>query len=390
MKNEEWIEKELTEISGQSLERRLFTCEHKNGMVYVGNRSYINFSSNNYLNLANDPRVIASAQKYLLDHGAGATASRLVTGTMKCHTELEECLADFKGYPSSLVFGSGFLTNAGIISTLAGKNDHIFVDKLIHASIIDAIIVCKAKFSRFNHNDSEHLKTLIQKCPPSGKRLIVTESVFSMDGDLAPLSEIARIAKRYNAMLMVDEAHSTGVFGKCGRGIVNELKLEHSVNAAMGTFSKGLGSYGGFVACSKALRKLLINRARSFIYTTALPPAVIGSILGALKIVKSNPLLGKKLLDNADRFRKKIKAAGLNTANSQSQIIPVIIGDTTKTLSLSNRLKDNGILAVAMRYPTVLKGTERLRLSVTLGHSMELLEKAADVIIECAVQEGIL
>ena len=211
-----------------------------------------------------------------------------------------------------------------------------------------------------------------------------------MDGDIAPLAEIAEVAEKYNAMLMIDEAHSTGIFGPDGRGLVNELKLKHIVNAEVGTFSKALGGYGGFIACSKNLKKLLVNRARSFIYTTSLPPAVIGSALGAIKMLLSNPQLGTKLLDNASMFRKKLQDAGLDTANSESQIIPIIVGDTTKTLSFSNRLKDRGILAIAIRPPSVPKDTSRLRISVTLGHSRELLEETADIIIDCARQEGIL
>jgi 7-keto-8-aminopelargonate synthetase-like enzyme len=211
-----------------------------------------------------------------------------------------------------------------------------------------------------------------------------------MDGDIAPLAEIAEIAEKYNAMFMVDEAHSTGIFGPDGRGLVNELKLEHLVNAEVGTFSKALGGYGGFVACSKNLKKLLVNKARSFIYTTALPPVVIGSALGAIKMLLSNPRLGTKLLDNAAMFRGKLQDAGLDTANSQSQIIPIIIGDTVKTLSFSNSLKEKGILAIAIRPPSVPKDTSRLRLSVTLGHSRELLEETAGIIIDCARQEGVI
>jgi 8-amino-7-oxononanoate synthase len=390
MKNEEWIEKELAEISSQNLERRLYTYKHKTGMVFDGYRTYVNFSSNNYLNFAKNSQIINFTQDYLVESGIGSTASRLVSGTKKCHTELEERLAEFKEYPATLVFGSGFLTNAGVITTLIGKNDHVYSDRLIHASIIDAIILSKASVHRFNHNDPEHLKTLLEKYGSSGKRLIVTESVFSMDGDIAPLAEIAEIAEKYNAMFMVDEAHSTGIFGPDGRGLVNELKLEHLVNAEVGTFSKALGGYGGFVACSKNLKKLLVNKARSFIYTTALPPVVIGSALGAIKMLLSNPRLGTKLLDNAAMFRGKLQDAGLDTANSQSQIIPIIIGDTVKTLSFSNSLKEKGILAIAIRPPSVPKDTSRLRLSVTLGHSRELLEETAGIIIDCARQEGVI
>ncbi len=391
MKNEEWIKETLDKISKNSLERQLISYDHsKRRGIILDHKAYINFSSNNYLNLATNNKVITYAQNYLNKYGTSAKASRLVTGTMQYHTDLEKYLAEFKGYPSALLFSCGFLTNIGVITSLLNSNDHIFSDRLNHASIIDAIKLSKVHLHRFNHNDPDHLKNMLQRCPLGGKRMVITESVFSMDGDIAPLASIAEISQQYNAMLMVDEAHSTGIFGKGGRGIVNELGIEPLVNVAMGTFSKGLGGYGGFVTCSHELRRLLINKARSFIYTTALPPAVIGSILGALKVLKENPDLGKKLLKNAQYFRNKLKKAGLNTGDSKSQIIPLIIGDAKKTLALSQRLKDNGILAIAIRPPSVPDKTSRIRLSVTLNHSKEILERTAKMIIESANEEGII
>ncbi len=390
MKNENWIQQELNGLAAQNLDRHLVTYTSDGGSVRQGERSFTNFSSNNYLNLSINKKIISASEKLLLQSGSGAGASRLVTGTLNCHTELEKRLAQFKGYPAALIFGSGFLTNLGAISVCAGKNDHVFADRLAHASIVDAIIYSRAQLHRFNHNDPDHLETLLKNCPQSGRRLVVTESVFSMDGDLAPLTEIVSLAEKYNALVMVDEAHSTGIFGPCGRGIVNRLKLESRVNIAMGTFSKAFGSYGGFIACSDSMRSLMINRARSFIYTTALPPAIIGSISGALDVLEEDPAMGSELLENASLFRSRLNEAGLDTGNSASQIIPVIVGDSGKTIALSKRLKENGILAIAIRPPTVPRGTARIRFSVTLGHSKQILEKSADIITDCAAQEGII
>ena len=303
--------------------------------------------------------------------------------------ELEQRLAGFKGYPAALVFGSGFLTNAGVIPSLVGRDDAVFADKLVHASIIDAITLSRAKLVRFHHNDVQHLEELLKK-QPAGCRLVVTESVFSMDGDLAPLRDIAAVAQRQNAMLMIDEAHATGVFGPSGSGLIREHGIETSVNVSMGTLSKALGSYGGFVACSSHMRELFVNRARSLIYTTALPPSVIASSIAALEILQASPSLGSKLLKRAESFRKTLHAAGLDTLQSASQIVPIVVGDNAKTLALAERLYASGVLVVAIRPPTIPKGSARLRISITLDHSEKDLARAADLIIAAAKAEDVI
>ena len=388
--SEQWIERGLADLREQSLERSVKTYPRVGGRIQIGSDSFLNFSSNDYLNLANDPRIKTEAERLLREMGSGATASRLIAGTLDCHTELEERLAVLKGYPSALVFGSGYLTNVGTIPAVVGRDDHVFADKLAHASIVDGMVLSRARIHRFNHNDPEHLATLLKKCPSTGKRLVITESVFSMDGDLAPLSTITNIAREHEAMLMVDEAHATGVFGPAGAGLINEQSLEASVNISMGTLSKAFGSYGGFVACSSNMRKLLINRSKAFIYTTALPPPVIGSVLGALAVLESNPGMGSTLLRNAVLLRSQLGAAGLNVGLSESQIIPVIVGDAARTLSFSERLRNKGVLAVAIRPPTVPTGTARLRLSVTLAHTKDDLQRAAEIMVRCAKDEGII
>ncbi|MBU4199921.1 MAG: 8-amino-7-oxononanoate synthase [Verrucomicrobia bacterium] len=384
-----WIA-ELQQLRDRGLERQIRQYPEAGGKIRVDDRLLLNFSSNDYLGLARNPDVMASSESALRRWGAGSGASRLVTGSLPCHDELDQRLAVCKGYPAALVFGSGFLANVGIIPALLERTDWIVVDRLAHASLIDAAILSRAVLHRFQHNDAVHLDAILGKKPSAVKCLIVTESVFSMDGDLAPLKAIADVAQRHEALLMVDEAHATGIFGPGGGGLVRELNLESCVAIAMGTLSKALGSYGGFVACSETLRSILVNRARSLIFSTSLPPAVIGAALGALQYLETHPSLGAMLLDRSARFRARLHAAGFQTGGSASQIIPLIVGDNHKTLRFAQRLQKHGILTVAIRPPTVPPGTARLRLSVTLDHSPEDLEQAADILVRDARDEGIL
>ncbi len=390
MNRESWINDALAGLRAEHLERRARAYPQAGGRIVMDGRTFLNFSSNDYLGLAHDPRVVAAAEAALREHGAGATASRLVTGTLALHEELERRLAAFKGYDAALVFGSGFLTNAGVIPSLVGRDDTVFADRLVHASILDAVALSRARLARFQHNDPASLESALVKYPPSGRRLIVTESVFSMDGDLAPLPEIAALAGTYDAMLMVDEAHATGIFGPGGSGLIREHHLESAVNISMGTLSKALGGYGGFVACSKPARELFVNLARAFIYTTAPPPAAIGAALGALDVLTASPDLGAQLLARSAKFRSLLQKGGLDTMRSASQIIPVKVGANDKALLLADRLRKEGVLAVAIRPPTVPEGTARLRLSVSLSHSEADLESAAATILAAASAEGVV
>jgi 8-amino-7-oxononanoate synthase len=385
MKNEHWIAPLLKEARSNALERSAVVFPESGGKINHEGRDLLNFSSNDYLDLVRHPHVIDRSRKALEKYGVGSTASRLVTGTLPIHEELEERLAKEKGYESALVFGSGYMANVGTIPVLAGRNDMIFADKLVHASMIDACRLSGGKLIRFSHNDPASLEQrLEQHTEDEGRRLIISESVFSMDGDLAPLEDLAQLAKKYGAMLMVDEAHATGAFGSYGAGLIREAGLEESVTVSMGTLSKALAGYGGFVACSSALRSLLINSARAFIYTTAPPPAVIGAALGAMDVLEENSNLGNVLQANANYFRSLLHDGGLDTLNSQSQIIPVVIGDNDKAIAASQTLREQGLIAAAIRPPTVPAGSARLRLSVTLGHTMEDLERAAKLIIGSA------
>ena len=379
---ENWIQTKLDEAQISGLERTARVYPEAGGKIRVDGKEVLNFSSNDYLDLARHPYVIDCARAALDQYGVGSTASRLVTGTLPIHEELEARLAREKGYEAALVFGTGYMANAGTIPVLAGRGDLIFADKLVHASMIDACRLSDAKLVRFAHNDADALeKRLEQYADAEGRKLIITESVFSMDGDIAPLQEIAALAEKHNAMLMIDEAHSTGTFGPNGAGLIREHGLEKSVTVSMGTMSKALAGFGGFIACSSSLRRLLVNSARAFIYTTAPPPAVIGAALGTLDVLEATPTLGNILQANADYFRSQLHAAGLDTLQSQSQIIPIVIGDNEKALAISQKLREEGIIAAAIRPPTVPVGSARLRISITLAHHVDDLDRAAKTII---------
>ena len=379
---ENWIQPILDEAKLQGLERSACVYPEAGGKIKIDGKEVLNFSSNDYLDLGQHRHVMDCAREALDQYGIGSTASRLVTGTLPIHEELEARIAKEKGYEASLVFGSGYMANAGTIPVLAGRDDLIFADKLVHASMIDACKLSGAKLVRFAHNDVLALENRLEQFPATGnRRLIITESVFSMDGDIAPLAEIAALAEKQDAMLMVDEAHSTGTFGPNGAGLVRELGLEKSVTVSMGTMSKAMAGYGGFVACSANLRKLLIHSARAFMYTTAPPPAMIGGALGIMDVLESSPRLGNILQANADYFRSLLHAADLDTLQSQSQIIPIVIGDNERAVAISKKLRDQGLIAAAIRPPTVPAGSARLRLSVTLAHHVDDLERAAELII---------
>ncbi len=381
--HDDWIHPLLEEARRQGLERSALPFPEAGGVVRIDGREVLNFSSNDYLDLARHPHVVDRAREALGQYGVGATASRLVTGTLPIHEELEARLAASKGYDAALVFGSGYMANAGTIPVLAGRDDTVFADKLVHASMIDACRLSGARLVRFAHNDPEALRQRLEQHQGSGgRKLVITESVFSMDGDLAPLPEMARLSAEHGAMLMVDEAHATGTFGPHGAGLVREHGLEGLVMVSMGTLSKAMAGYGGFVACSSTLRKLLVQSARAFIYTTAPPPAVVGAALGALDVLEASPNLGNILQANADHFRNLLNKAGIDTLQSRSQIVPVVIGDNNQAVAASRKLREQGIIAAAIRPPTVPPGTARLRLSITLAHLVDDLERAAAAIIE--------
>ncbi len=350
--------KTLRELENSGLRRQL--------RVHSG--EILNFSTNDYLNLSSHPLVRKRAIEAVELFGAGAGGSRLMAGNLSLHEDLERELALLTGMKTALVYGSGFLTNLGVLTSLAGRNDVIFSDRLNHASLVDGATASRAEVRRYRHGNVEHLSDLLRSSGSVGRKIIVTDSVFSMDGDVAPLRDIHKLSTAEGCLLVVDEAHAIGVFGS-GGGICKELGICPDV--ITGTLSKALGGYGGFAACSAEMREYFVNRSRSFVYTTALPPASVGSALGALEVINSTPGMGSSLLDLAADFRKKLVETGFDVNGSASQIVPVVIGESPAALSLSRSLEDKGVLAVAIRPPTVPSGTARLRFSVTLAHSSD-------------------
>ena len=335
-------------------------------------QGYINFSTNDYLNFSNHSELINESIKATKNFGTGAGGSRLMAGNLGLHELLEVKLAELTEMDSALLYGSGFLTNMGVLTALGERRDTIFSDKLNHASLIDGAMVSRAEVKRYRHCDVSHLENLIRNNESTGSRIIVTDSLFSMDGDIAPLQKISKLAEKYNCILVVDEAHAIGVFGN-GGGICKELNIKADV--ITGTLSKALGGYGGFVACSSNMREFFINKSRSFIYTTALPPSCAASAIRALEIIRENPWVSKSVLKSATYLREELKNRGFNTSDSTSQIVPIIVEDSFKALAFSKYLEDNKIIAVAIRPPTVPDGTARLRLSVTRAHSIKDLDK---------------
>lgn len=332
----------------------------------------LNFSTNDYLNLAG-----GASESSFRKQPSGACSSRLISGTSATHLSLESELAEFLSQEASLVFGSGYLANLGLASSLLRREDMVFADRLLHASLIDSILLSRAKCRRFRHNDVSHLEKLLSKeyerRKPNQRFLILTESVFSMDGDLAPLQDLMSLANRYEAEVIVDEAHAIGVFGPQGRGCVAESRLSSDVVAITGSFGKSFASYGGFIAGSELVRSLCVQQSRSFIYNTALPSSLAEDTLYSLEAIRSNSTAGAELLKRARVFRNLLVDSGLSVAQSESQIVPIVLGDSERALSVARTLAEEGIFCHAIRPPTVPKGKERLRFSVTLAHPPEQL-----------------
>lgn len=377
----------ISQLKEQGLYRTLRTLTAPQGAsVRADGREMINFSSNDYLGLAFDPDVIRGAQGTAAAWGTGAGASRLVSGTLGPHGELERRLAAWVGTEAALIFPSGFQTNLGVIQALVGAGDEIFVDRFAHASLVDGARLSGAKLRVYPHADAERLAELLTR-PCAGKRLVVTDSYFSMDGDRAPLEQLIDACERAGAMLLVDEAHAFGVYGGNGRGLLHEEGLQSAagsfagrVTAVVGTLSKSLGSQGGFVAGSAGFIEHLVNTARTFIYTTGVSPLVCGAALASLDIIEASEERRRTLWDRAAYARKNLAALGLDLGRSEGPIIPVIIGDTRRTLEIADRLREAGILGVAIRPPTVPKGTDRIRLTVTAKHTEADIDRLTDAL----------
>jgi len=337
----------------------------------------LEFSSNDYLGLAGHPLLKEASIRAIEMYGSGVAASRLMSGNISLHEELEKRLARLTGMESALLFGSGFLANTGLLCSITSRDDLVFADRLNHASLVDGALLSRAGVFRYRHSDTDHLEYFLSSRNCRGNRFIVTDSLFSMDGDIAPLWKLAELSTRYECDLIVDEAHAIGVFGN-GGGICREYGVRP--HAVIGTLSKALGSYGGFVAGSAELIQYLINSARTFIYSTGLPPAAPAASLKALDLIESQPDSGRKLLKMAADLKGMIESSGFSTSPSESQIVPVKVGENHRAVGLSEHLERNCISAVAIRPPTVPDGTARIRLSVTLGHSPKDLSYAASIL----------
>ena len=369
------IKEYLEKKESESLLRHLNPASSRSdGYISIRGKKYLDFSSNDYLGLSAHPYIKNKAKKAIEDFGVGSSASRLLSGDLELFHNLQEDLAHFKSKKCALVFNSGYQLNVGVIPALCSKGDVIFSDKLNHASIIDGILLSGADFFRFKHNDPNHLKSLLEAKRSNYKNaLIITETVFSMDGDKPPLYDLVELKKDYNCNIMVDEAHATGVFGKKGAGVVEELGFSNEIDLIMGTFSKALGSFGGYAACSKEMVEYLINSCRSFIYTTALPPSIIAANIAAIELVKKEPYRREQLIDNANYFRKRLTSNGYDVKGS-SQIVPVIIGDSKEAQRISHKLRERGHWVLPIRPPTVPNQSARLRFSLTYYHSKDILD----------------
>ena len=369
------LQNDLQELEGLGLFRSLKRVDSPQGRkITIEGKGVLNFSSNDYLGLANDARIRRAALEAIEEYGFGAGASRLVCGNMGPHEQLEAELAQFKNTESSLVYTSGYMANTGIIPALMDRHSVVLSDKLNHASIIDGIILSRAKLLRYHHADMQALQDILKSLPATQRKLIVTDSVFSMDGNKSPLKQIVELAERYEAMIMVDEAHAFGVLGAHGSGLVEELGLEGRVDIQMGTLSKAAGCLGAYVCGTKILRDYLINKSRSFIYTTAMPPALAQAARVSLQIIRKESQLRRKLQENADYLRAKLQVMGFDTMLSNTPIIPVLVKDPMRAMAMSKRLLQQGVFVQAIRPPTVPAGLARLRITVMATHTQEDLE----------------
>lgn len=354
-------------------------------LVQVDGKAYLAFSSNDYLGLANHPKVVQALQQGAAQWGVGGGASHLVIGHSAPHHQLEEALAEFTGRPRALLMSSGYMANLAVITALVGKGDTVLHDRLNHASLLDGGLLSGARFSRYLHNDLDSLQQRLQRA--QGNTLVVTDGVFSMDGDLAPLPELAAQAKAHGAWLMVDDAHGFGVLGHNGGGLVEQHGLStEDVPVLVGTLGKSFGTAGAFVAGSEELIETLIQFARPYIYTTSSPPAVASATLTSLKLLQSEHWRREHLRQLIAQFRQSAQALGLQLMDSSTPIQPIIIGDSGQAMAVSARLREQGILVGAIRPPTVPAGSARLRVTLTAAHSAEQVQQLLDALASCQLE----
>lgn len=387
-----FLKEKINELKEQGVYRKLPILEGANeSEVILNGKKVINLSSNNYLGFANHPRLKKAAIAAVEKYGVGAGAVRTIIGNMDIHEELEELLAKFKREEAAMVFQSGFNCNAGTIQAITEAGDLIVSDELNHASIIDGTRLSKADRAIYKHSDMDSLEKVLKENRDKYKNiLIITDGVFSMDGDIAKLPEIVELAEKYEAMTYVDDAHGSGVLGESGRGTVDHFGLHGRVDFSIGTLSKAIGVIGGYVAGSKTMQEWLNHRGRPILFSTSLPPAAVGAIIEAIKMLMETTEYTDRLWDNAKYFKEKLGKLGFNTGNSETPITPVIIGDEAKTMEFSKKLFENGVFVSGIVFPTVPRGTGRVRCMVTAGHTKEQLDRAVQIFEKVGKEMNIL
>jgi len=374
-----YLADELDALRAQGLYRRLRVLDgEQKARTSFDHRSVVNLSSNNYLGLTTHPKLRERAIEAIRLFGVGSGSVRPIAGTMSIHMELEQKLAAFKHTEATVVFQSGFTANAGTVSSILGKDDFIVSDELNHASIIDGARLSRASIKVFPHRDAAAARAIVAALPRDRRTLIITDGVFSMDGDIGALPELCDVADEFGCIMMVDDAHASGVFGKNGRGTVDHFGLHGRVDVQVGTLSKAIGALGGYVAGSKALIEFLYHRARPFLFSTSHPPAVAAACLGAIEVLETEPQLIERLWDNTRFFKSGLQALGFNTGTSESPITPVIVGDAARAMKLSDELFQEGVFAQGIGFPTVARDKARVRTIVTATHTRDELQFALE------------
>jgi glycine C-acetyltransferase len=386
-----FLSTELNNLKQQGLYRKLRVLEGKpESHTTFDHKSVVNLSSNNYLGLTTHPKLVAAALKAVEQFGVGSGAVRTISGTMAMHMELERRLAKFKHVESVVVFQSGFAANAGTVAAVLTKDDVIVSDELNHASIIDGARLSKATIKVFPHKDVDAARKIMKDLPPAQKKILITDGVFSMDGDLGRVAELSALAEEYGAIMMVDDAHASGVFGKNGSGTVDHFGCHGRVDIQVGTLSKAIGVLGGYVAGSKDLIEFLYHRARPFLFSTSHPPAVTAACLAALDILETEPQWIEKLWDNTRFFKAGLERLGFNTGMSESPITPVIVGEATTAAKMSDTLFERGVFAQSLGFPTVARDKARLRTIVSATHTKEDLQYALDSFAAVGRELGVI
>ena len=387
----EYLSSELQALRDQGLYRTLRVLDgEQKARTSIDRRVVVNLSSNNYLGLTTHPRLRDRAIEATRRLGVGSGSVRTIAGTMEIHMELERKLAAFKRTEAAVVFQSGFTANAGTVSSILGRNDVIVSDELNHASIIDGARLSRATIKVFPHRDAAAARRIVQELPAGQRKLIITDGVFSMDGDLGALPELCDLAGEFGCIMMVDDAHASGVFGQQGRGTVDHFKLHGRVDVQVGTLSKAIGALGGYVAGSRALIEFLYHRARPFLFSTSHPPAVAATCLAALEVLETEPALMDRLWENTRFFKAGLAALGFDTGASESPITPVIVGEAARAMALSDRLFEKGVFAQGIGFPTVPQGKARVRTIVTATHTRDELQFALDCFKAVGAELGVI